>query len=438
MLRLALPALGALLAEPLFLLADSAIVGNLGTAELAGLGVASAVLLTAVMLCIFLSYGTTATVALNAGAGDVRAALRHGVDGIWLAVAVGVTLAAIGQVTAPMLLDLFGTSASARPHALVYLRVSLLGVPSMLVLLAGTGVMRGLKDTRTPLLVTVVAAVANIVLNLVLVYPLGLGVAGSALGTVIAQTGAATWLTMVVVRGARAHASTLRPDWDGILRAATASVPLLARTTLLRFVLLCMTFVATAQGDVALAGHQIAYTLWFLLAMPPEAFAIAGQAMVGHALGAGDTAAARRLSQRAVLWGLTSGLAMAALLLILRPAYVPLFSPDPAVRELIWVLAIVVAATQPIGAAVYVLDAVLIAAGDGRYLAWAMLVSAFVFLPLAGAVLLTDAGAVALWWALVAWLLARLVTILLRYRSGAWLLAVPTRNRLVSTTSGGT
>jgi putative MATE family efflux protein len=425
LLSLAVPALGALIAEPLFLIANSAIVGHLGTTQLAGLSVASAILLNAVFLCIFLAHGTTAAVARQAGAGDVRRAYTLGIDGIWLAVSIGVALAALGLVLAPVLVDLLGASEEATPYALTYLRISLLGLPAMLVVLAATGALRGFKDTRTPLLVTGVAAVGNIPLNLVLVYPLGLGVAGSALGTVLAQVGAAAWLSAAVIRGARRHAAPLRPDRPGILAAAGANVPLLARTVLLRAALLTMTFVAIAQGDVALAAHQIAFTLWYLLAMPPEAFSIASQAMVAHELGASDAAAARAASRRTLLWGLGSGLAVAALLVALRPVYVPLFTEDPAVRDLVWSLAAVVAATQPIGALLYVLDGILIGAGDLSYLAATMLVALVVFLPLACLVLVTDAGILALWWALAGWLLARLVPVALRYRSGTWLRTGP-------------
>jgi len=425
LLGLAIPALGALVAEPIFLMADSAIVGHLGTAQLAGLGIASAVLLNAVFLCIFLAHGTTAAVARQAGAGHLRRAYALGVDGIWLAIAIGGGLAAVGLTLAPVLVDLLGASDGARPYALTYLRISLLGLPAMLVVLAATGALRGLKDTRTPLLATGLAAVANVPLNLLVVYPLGLGVAGSALGTVLAQAGAAAWLAAVVVRGARCHAAPLRPDRPGIIAAASSNAPLLARTVLLRISLLTMTFVAAAQGDVALAGHQIAFTLWYLLAMPPEAFAIASQAIVGHALGAAETLAAKASSRRALAWGLGSGLAMAVLLLALRPAYIPVFTTDPAVRDLVWSLAVVVAASQPIGALLYVLDGILIGAGDTRYLAWTMLVALLTFLPLAGAVLVTDAGVVALWWALAGWLLARQVAVALRYRSGAWLRTGP-------------
>ena len=186
-LRLAVPALGALVVEPLFLLADSVIVGRLGTAQLAGLGVGSAVLLNAVLLCVFLTYGTTSVVARSAGAGDLPGALRQGMDGIWLAVVVGVVLAAIGVPLTSVLVGLFATSDRVTPYAETYLRISMLGLPSMLVVLAATGVMRGLRNTRVPMVVLAVAAALTVILNLVLVNPSGLGVAGSALGTVIAQ-----------------------------------------------------------------------------------------------------------------------------------------------------------------------------------------------------------------------------------------------------------
>ncbi len=425
LLGLAIPALGALLAEPVFLMAGSAIVGHLGTAQLAGLGVASAVLLNAVFLCIFLAHGTTAAVARQAGAGDLRRAYTLGVDGIWLAIAIGVGLGALGLTLAPVLVDLLGASERARPYALTYLRFSLVGLPAMLVVLAATGALRGLKDTRTPLLATGLAAVANVPLNLVLVYPAGLGVAGSALGTVTAQVGAAAWLTTVVVRGARRYAAPLHPDRPGMLASASANAPLLARTVLLRSSLLTMTFVAAAHGDVALAGHQIAFTLWYVLTTAPEAFAVASQALVGHALGAGKPEVAKSSSRRALAWGLGSGLAMAVLLIALRPAYIPLFTSDAAVRDLVSSLVLIVAACQPIGALLYVLDGILIGAGDTRYLAGTMLVAFLTFLPLAGAVLVTDAGVVALWWALGVWLLARQVAVALRYRSAAWLRSGP-------------
>src|SRR6476469_1975641 len=192
-LRLAIPAFLALVAEPLFLLADSAIVGHLGTPELAALGIASAVLGTLVSLCIFLAYGTTASVARQVGAGNTRRALTQGVDGLWLATAIGAVASVVSVPLARPVVRLFGPGGRVEDLAVPYLHIALLGAVPLLLMLAATGVLRGLQDTRTPLLVAVTGILANVVLNLLLVYGVGsfpgLGIAGSALGTLVAQLG---------------------------------------------------------------------------------------------------------------------------------------------------------------------------------------------------------------------------------------------------------
>jgi putative MATE family efflux protein len=186
-LRLAVPAFGALVAEPLFLLADSAIIGHLGTGPLAGLGIAGGVLSTAVGVFVFLAYATTAAVARRYGSGDLRAALAQGIDGMWLAGVLGVITAVVGFVAAPAIVGAFGASSDVLPYAVTYLRWSLPGLPAMLIVLAATGVLRGLQDTRTPLVVAVLGALGNVALNVALVYGAGMGIAGASLGTVIAQ-----------------------------------------------------------------------------------------------------------------------------------------------------------------------------------------------------------------------------------------------------------
>ena len=240
--RLAVPAFLALVAEPLFLLADAAIVGHLGTPQLAGLGIASSVLGTLVSLCIFLAYGTTASVARRVGAGDTEGALAQGVDGLWLAALIGVVVTVAVLPATRTVVGWFGPSADVAAYATTYLHVALLGAAPLLLMLAATGVLRGLQDTRTPLVVAVVGNVANVVLNLALVYGVGLGIAGSALGTLVAQLGSALALVWVVVRAARATGAPLAPDLPGIRAAARAGVPLLLRTLTLR--------VSPARDDV--------------------------------------------------------------------------------------------------------------------------------------------------------------------------------------------
>ncbi|MGW3913525.1 MATE family efflux transporter [Streptomyces sp. NPDC005070] len=424
---LAVPAFGALVAEPLFVLADSAIVGHLGTAQLAGLGVASALLMTAVGVFVFLAYATTAAVARRVGAGDLRAAIRQGMDGIWLALLIGVAVIAVALPTAPSLMEWFGASGSAAPYATTYLRISVLGIPAMLVVLAATGILRGLQDTRTPLYVAVGGFVANAALNIVLVYGVGLGIAGSAWGTVIAQCGMAAVYLHVVLRGARKHGASLRPDAAGIRACAQAGTPLLVRTLSLRAILLIATAVAARLGDADMAAHQIILSLWSLLAFALDAIAIAGQAIIGRHLGADDVHGAREACRRMLRWGLVTGVVLGLLVIAARPLLLPLFSGDPGVQDAALPALVMVAVSQPICGIVFVLDGVLMGAGDGPHLAWAMLLTLAVFAPAALLVPVLGGGLTALWGAMTLMMAVRMLTLWRRSRSGRWIVTGATR-----------
>ncbi|MET8943197.1 MATE family efflux transporter [Streptomyces sp. NPDC004542] len=424
---LAVPAFGALVAEPLFVMADSAIVGHLGTAQLAGLGVASALLTTAVSAFVFLAYATTAAVARRVGAGDLQAAIRQGMDGIWLALLLGATVIALVLPLAPALVDLFGASPTAAPYATTYLRVSALGIPAMLAVLAATGVLRGLQDTRTPLYVAVAGFVTNAALNAALVYGAGLGIAGSAWGTVLAQCGMAAVYLTVVVRGARRHGASLRPDVAGIRASAHAGTPLLIRTLSLRAILMIATAVAARLGDADIAAHQIILSLWSLLAFALDAIAIAGQAIIGRYLGADDTQGARDVCRRMVQWGLAVGVLLGLLVIVARPLFLPLFTSDGVVKDTALPALLMVALSQPVCGVVFVLDGVLMGAGDGPYLAGAMLVTLVVFAPVALLVPVLGGGLTALWAAMTLMMTVRMLTLWLRSRSGRWIVTGATR-----------
>ncbi|MER7506439.1 MATE family efflux transporter [Nonomuraea pusilla] len=419
-LRLAVPAFGALVAEPLFLLADYAIVGHgLGTTALGALGVAGTVLSTLVNLCVFLAYGTTASVARQSGAGNHARAMRNGVDGIWLALAIGAAVVAVCWPLAPAIVELFGAGQEQTAEAVTYLRISLLGAPGMLVVLAGTGVLRGLQDTVTPLAVAVGSFALNAALNAWFVLGLHWGIAGSAWGTVLAQTlGAAVYLA-VVVRGALRLGTPLVPDLAGVRQAGTASFALLVRTVCLRVVLVVATVVATRMGKPELAAYAIATQLWTLLAFALDAIAIAGQAITGRSLGAGDTVATRAATRRMVQWGAWSGVVLGAVVLAARPLVPGLFDADPEVTAQLLALLWPVALFQPVCGVVFVLDGVLIGAGDQRYLAWAGVWTTLAYLP--AAFLASGFGVVALWCALGVWMVARLITLVRRAAGTAWL-----------------
>ena len=419
-LALALPAFGALVAEPLYLLADTAIVGNIGTRPLAGLAIASIVLAAVFGIFNFLAYSTTGAVARQVGAQNRRAAAERGVDGIWLAAGLGIALTAAGILLAPMIVDAMGASSGSRPYALTYLRISLLGAPFVLVALAGAGYLRGLQDTKTTLAIAVGANVVNLGLELLLVYGLGLGIAGSAWGTVIAQVGAAAVFLVIVHRTASAAGAAIRPRAEGVRETAVVGGHLIVRTGSLLLALLATTAVAARISDVAVAAHQIAFQLWMFLALSLDAIAIAGQALVGKLLGAGDGPGARAAARRMLEWGLTAGVTLGVLTAVLRTVVVPVFTDSAAVAHLAEQVLWFVAALQPVAAAVFVLDGILIGAGDSRYLAAAMAVATLLYLPLLGLIATRDGDLLWLWFAFSVWVFARLVGVGGRFVTDRW------------------
>ncbi len=422
-LRLAVPAFGALVAEPLFLLADSAIVGHLGTPQLAGLGVAGSLLATAVSVCVFLAYGTTAAVARRVGAGDLRAAVAQGVDGIWLALVIGLLLAIGLALGGGRWSAAFGTGADATPYALTYLRVSLIGLPAMLVVLAATGVLRGLQDTRTPLVVAAAGAVAQRrperapgVRRSTWASPARRWAPCSPRSGWPSPSGS-SWSAVPGARGRRC-ARTCPASGP---RGAPGSRWWCAPSTL-RAALLLMTYVATAAGTVAIAAHQVAFTIWLFLSLDARR---GGDRRAGHRRSLPRRRGRRRAPGRrpAGWWSgaSRSGVLLGLVLLALAAAFVPLFTEDPAVRSLLATVLIVAAVAQPVCGVVFALDGVLIGAGDGGYLAWAGIVTLVSFLPLALLVLVQDAGLVWLWWAFDAFLVVRLGTLVVRWRGEGWL-----------------
>ncbi|MEY2847593.1 MAG: hypothetical protein RI885_258 [Actinomycetota bacterium] len=419
--RLAVPALGALIAEPLFLLTDTAMVGHLGAAPLAGLGIASAVLQTVIGLLVFLAYATTPTVARRLGSGDRRGAIRAGIDGMWLAALLGILLALVGVATAAPLVSLFGPDTDVAAAATTYLLLSLPGLPAMLLVIAASGLLRGLQDTRTPLVVAGLGFAANAALNAVFIFGLGWGIGGSAVGTVVAQWGMATVYVVIAVRAARAASTTLRPGLSGVAGVAASGGWLLLRTASLRVALLATVVVATGQGVTQLATMQIALTVFFTLAFALDALAIAGQAMIGHALGAADVVRVTAITRRLVFFGLMGGAALGVLIAAVSPFAGAVFTSDAAVGAAVTPVLLTMAAGVPIAGLVFVLDGVLIGAGDARYLALTGIVNVAVYLPLLGVAGPTGSPTL-LWVAFgLGYITARAVTLSLRARGTRWM-----------------
>lgn len=420
-LVLAVPALGALVAEPLYVITDTAIVGHLGTEELAGLAIAAAVLLSVHSAMIFLAYGTTAVVGRLLGAGDLRQAATQGVQGLWLAVALGTVFAAGLASVSDDLVGFADPTPEVRDHALTYLRISLIGLPGMMLVLAGTGYLRGLQDTKTPLLVAVVSAVANLVIELVLVFGLDTGIAGSAWSTVVVQLGSGVVYAVTIARSARRHGATWRPELAGLRRYAHVGLQLFVRTAALRASFFLATAVAGRLGTVDVAAHQIGFEVWALLALTLDAVAIAGQALVAQELGSGRTETAVAASHRMIGMSIQVG-AVLGVVVLAGAAWIPnVFSDDGAVVSLASFVLIYVAVMQPLNGWVFALDGILIGAGDLRFLARASVASFCVFGVVVTWLWITGAGLGWLWTGLILLMVARGVPLWWRFGTGRWM-----------------
>jgi len=380
-IALAVPALGALIAEPVFLLTDTAMIGHLGVEALASLGLASTVLTTVIGLLIFLAYATTPIVARRLGAGQLPQAISAGVDGVWLALFLGVGIGVTGAWLTTPVIQLFPATPAVQEGAIDYVTISWWGLPAMLVVIAATGLFRGLQDTKTPLVIAVAGFGVNALLNAILIYGVGLGLIGSAWGTVLAQWGMALVFVFLISRQVTRHQASARPGRLGITQAARSGGWLFIRTLSLRVALVATVVVATNMGTTELATWHIVFTIFSLLALALDALAIAGQALIGHDLGGGDLEQVKAVTHRLIQWGFLSGGVLAVFMGFLSPVLPFVMSGDSAVRSVAWPVLILLALSLPLSGYVFVLDGILIGAGDGKYLALTGVLNVALFAP---------------------------------------------------------
>jgi putative MATE family efflux protein len=416
-LALALPALGALAAEPLYVLVDTAIVGHLGTDPLAALAIAATVLSTAFTVFNFLTYGTTARVSRFHGAGRDAAAAAVGSQALWLALGIGLGLTVAIAALAGPAVALMGGTGDVASGATSYLRIAALGAPCFMIAGAAQGFLRGMSDLRTPLVVLVAAHAANVLLELLFVYGFGWGLTGSAWGTVIAQLGMGAAFVAVQRR-----AGLERPDPAAMRPLMRVGAEIAVRTSALLGSFLVASAVLARVGAPSLAAHQIAFQLFIFLALVLDALAVAAQVLVGRALGAGEAGAARAAAVRVILWSVVAGGLFAVALLALGGIVPALFTPDRLVREraheIWWILAL----TMPANGAVFALDGILIGAGDTRFIMWGMLAAAAVYVPVALLSLHEGWGIRGVWAGLAGLIAVRLLTCAARFAGGRWAL----------------
>ncbi len=405
---LAVPALGSLAAEPLYVLVDTAIVGRLGTAQLGGLALAATVLSLVVAACNFLTYGATERVARRLGARRPDEAADVGVQTMWLAVIVGVVVTPVVVVAAGVVGRWLGGSGEVLDFAVSYLRIGALGLPFVLITLGAQGVQRGASDYHTPLVILLAANAANAVLEVVFVYGLDWGVRGSAWSTVVVQIAAGLAFALAVRRHLRA-ARHRRPSRAGMAPLVSAGRHLLLRVGSMLAVTAAMTAIAARTDDPTLAAHQIGASVFIFLALGLDALAIPAQTLVAEELGqdSGSTAGAAEISHRCVRLSTIAGAVLAVLLAALAPVLPHAFSSDPAVVARATAVLLWLAAALVPGAIAFAYDGVLIGAGDYRFLGVAALAYLVAVSPLGIVTLAAGIGIAGIWGTYALWMVLR-------------------------------
>lgn len=373
---LAIPTFGQLIAEPAFILVDTAIIGHVSDSALAGLSLGSTVVLTAVGLCIFLAYSTTSQVARLFGAGRKREGLQVGLNSIWLSLLIGVVLAVSLFAFAEPICHLLGGRGADLDQAVIYTRAVVIGIPGMLLVYASNGIFRGLQKVNITLVAAVSGALLNTVLDVVFVMILGWGIAGSGIATLIAQWFMGIFLVVPAIRWALLDGASLRPRLSGIAAAGSDGLPLFVRTLALRVAIVATVMVAASMGTQVLAGYQVVNAVWNFAVNILDSVAIAGQALVGAKLGARELVEARKLTDVTARSGALMGVLVGALFVVLGFFAGRLFSPSEEIQIVVAAGMVVSGITMPMQGWMWALDGILIGAGDFRYLALTLMASA--------------------------------------------------------------
>ncbi|RVW09763.1 MATE family efflux transporter [Prescottella agglutinans] len=423
-LGLALPALGVLAAEPLYLLLDIAVVGHLGALALAGLAVGGLILAQVSTQLTFLSYGTTARASRLYGAGRERDAVGEGVQATWLALGIGTALVAIVQLFAGPITRLIAGSGDIAVEAERWLRIAVFGAPLILVAMAGNGWMRGVQNTLRPLQFVLAGQVLSAVLCVLLVHGVGGAprweLAGSAVANVAGQALSAVLFVAVLLRS-----GVPRRPRPAVMRAQLVlGRDLILRSLAFQACFLSAAAVASRFGAAAVAAHQVVLQLWNFVALTLDSLAIAAQTLVGAALGRGEIRGADRLAWRLTRWSAVFA-AVLALAFAAGSAVVPtLFTDDAGVLDQASVAWWFFVGIIPVAGVVFALDGVLLGAGDAAFLRTATLACALIgFLPLIWSSLVWDWGLAGIWTGLTVFMVLRMFAVLWRTASGRWAIA---------------
>eukprot|EP00887_Chlorella_sp_A99_P007431 scaffold2.g7431.t1 len=365
-------------------LVDTAIVGRLGTAPLAGVGVGTILMNFSSFLWNFLLYTTVPRIAAAAAKKDLTAVSKITAQGLWVATAIGCVTTTVLWFGCPAMFAAMGVAPSVAAQAVPYLRGRCVASPAVLAFFVLAGTFRGFKDTRrawaraTPLMAGLISNVVHVGLDVVLVFALGWGVVGAALATSLSH-----WLTLLILMGLVMQRGYLRsvdlrtrPRWAEVAPTMRNGLLLSTRSLLSMSMIMWATKLIAGFGAVGLAAHEILRQIWVVSNQLFTSLDIATQSLFAFYIGRNERRTAVGVFRRALALAVVAGVAVCGLLVARSTAFPAMFSRDPAVVAAAATALPLIAAFLPLDAAASVMDGVLLASQKAGWMSKIMIVAA--------------------------------------------------------------
>lgn len=411
-------------------MADMIMVGSLGPAAIASIGLSNSPIFFATAAFAAISVGATALVARHIGAQEPEAANLVARQSLLLSVIFSIIFTALAFLVAPKIMVWMGAAPEVQEIGANYIRISTSTFAFSIISMIMNGVLRGAGDTKTPMRVNIVANLVNIVFNYLLIFGhFGFpqwGVDGAAAATALSRLVGGLLVLRVLFLGKSVIHISLHDrfafDWPIIKRMMNIGVPAMVEQLIMRGGQLLYTRIVAGLGTLAYAAHTIAMNVESLSFMPGFGFSIAATTLIGQSLGAKRTDIAERSGYESVKVGMLFMGAVGLLLFFFPGVFVSFYTDDPEVVKMAITVLRIVAISQPAMAAAFIFAGGLRGAGDTR---WVMIISGVsvwgVRLGLAYLLSLRLGwGLVGAWIAMTVELFVRGIAVWLRYRTGHW------------------
>jgi MATE family multidrug resistance protein len=373
-LGLAAPVIGENLLQTMLGVVDTILVAGLGVVALAGVGAALQVIFVIIAALSALSVGTSVLVSQAFGAGDLTAASRFARQSLLWSGVVSVPLALLGLNLTPAIIALFGLQADVARVAADYLHITIITIVTLTTSLIGGGVLRGVGDSRTPMLITALSNLLNVILAYALIYghfglP-ALGAVGSAWATFLARLAGALLLVGVLLRGRNGvrigGLGTWRPQISVARQVLRIGLPAALEEVLVISAFATLTPIVASLGTISLAAQRVVINILSLSFLPGIGFGLAATALVGQSVGARRPDDAQAITTIALRWAVIWMGALGVGFLLFAPQLMRVFTNDQRMIDIGADAIRVVALAQPLWAATFVYAGALRGTGNTR------------------------------------------------------------------------